>query len=161
MNRPSAIIAVLVLTAAILTSCNGTRFFEENKKIDNASWAAHNKQSFTVVIDDTSALYDVHINIRNDVSYPFSNLFLFLKTRFPGEGTAQDTIECLLASPDGSWLGTGMGRVRFSSFLFQQGVRFLQPGTYRFDFEQAMRTDPLTGITDIGIRIDKHPASIR
>lgn len=154
--RPAGILMLLILLAITVISCHSDRFFEQNHEITNGSWAAHNNLSFVVVITDTSALYDFSVNIRNDVTYPYSNLFLFLKTTFPNRESARDTIECLLAANDGRWLGSGMGSVRFNRFLFQQGVRFREPGTYRFDFVQAMRVDPLRGIRDVGIRIDKH-----
>jgi gliding motility-associated lipoprotein GldH len=147
--------AFIILAAVVTFSCDSNRLYEQNTKIAEGSWAAHNNIPFSVVIEDTTTLYNFYVNIRNDVSYPYSNLFLFMKTTFPDKKVATDTIECLLASYDGKWLGSGMGSVRFSRFLFQQGVRLPKAGTYLFEFEQAMRIDPLTGITDIGIRIDK------
>ena len=81
------------------------------------------------------------MNLRNDLDYPYSNIFLFLKTTFPGGQFAMDTIECQLADPDGKWTGSGMGRVRFNRFLFQKGVQVQAGGTYVFDFEQAMRVN--------------------
>jgi gliding motility-associated lipoprotein GldH len=159
--RQVSIPAFLILAAVVVVSCNRDRLFENNARIANGSWASHNNIPFSVVIEDTNARYDFYVNIRNDVSYPYSNLFLFLRTTFPDKRVAGDTIECLLASYDGRWLGSGMGSVRFSRFLFQQGVRFHQTGTYLFEFQQAMRVDPLPGIRDIGIRIDKQPGSYR
>jgi gliding motility-associated lipoprotein GldH len=151
----------LFLAAVVLFSCNHDRLFEKNVRITNGSWASHNNIPFSVVIEDTNTRYDFYVNIRNDVSYPYSNLFLFLKTTFPDKRVASDTVECLLASYDGRWLGSGMGSVRFSRFLFQQGVKFQKTGTYLFEFQQAMRVDPLPGIRDIGIRIEKQPVSYR
>jgi gliding motility-associated lipoprotein GldH len=147
---------LFICSIALLgSSCINDRFFEENREITNGSWAAHNNVSFSVVIEDTTVWYDFYLNLRNDVNYPYSNLFLFLKTTFPDRQVAMDTIECLLAGYDGKWLGSGMGSVRYNSFLFQKGVRFHKAGSYTFDIEQAMRVDPLKGIRDIGIRIEK------
>ena len=42
--------------------------------------------------------------------------------------------------------------------LFKKGVTFRQPGEYRFELIQAMRIDPLPGIMDAGIRIEKPSA---
>jgi gliding motility-associated lipoprotein GldH len=147
--------------AVAFSACHNHRHFEQNTTIPDGSWAAHNNIPFTVVIDDTVSLYDFYVNIRNDVNYPYSNLYLFLKTTFPDKSVARDTIECMLASYDGRWLGSGMGSVRYSKFLFQQGVRLRKAGTYTFEFEHAMRIDPLKGIRDLGIRIDKQQPSSR
>jgi gliding motility-associated lipoprotein GldH len=147
-----------ILLAALLfsgISCDSRRFFEENKNISEGKWNVNNRVSFSVVIQDTAASYNFYLNVRNDLKYSYSNLYLFLKTQFPDRQVARDTIECQLAGYDGRWLGTGMGSVRFNRFLFQQGVHFRQKGTYVFEFEQAMRVAELSGIRDIGIRIEK------
>jgi gliding motility-associated lipoprotein GldH len=73
----------------------------------------------------------------------------------PDGQMSRDTAELTLADYDGRWLGSGMGSVKFSHFLFQKDVRFKQAGTYRFVFEQAMRVNELNGINDIGLRIEK------
>ncbi len=149
----SFILLLLVLLSG--SSCDSHRFFEENKKIEGGIWDVHNRISFPIVIQDTASRYDFYLNVRNDLKYPYSNLYLFLDTRFPDNRVARDTIECQLAAYDGRWLGKGIGSVRFSRFLFQQGVRFREKGTYVFEVEQGMRVSKLTGIRDIGIRVEK------
>lgn len=126
--------------------------------MDHGTWNSDTMVSFSVAIIDTMSLYDLYLDVRNDPGYPFCNLFLFLHSEFPDGRVTSDTIECLLASPDGKWLGSGIGSIRTSRFLFQKGIRFRDPGTYRFVFEQAMRVHDLQGIRDFGIRIDKIPS---
>ena len=144
-----------VILSVLFISCNHNRFFEESVKIEDGIWRSDNIVTFSAVITDTIAVYNMYLDVRNDISYPFSNLYLFLKTEFPNGQIAKDTIECMLASYDGKWLGSGIGSVRFNRFLFQQGISFRMSGTYRFELEQAMRVTELNGIRDIGIRIDK------
>jgi len=143
------------ILSILLISCDRNRFFEESVKIDDGIWKSDNIIVFSTVITDTVAVYDMCLDVRNDISYPFSNLYLFLRTEFPNGQVVQDTIECILAGYDGKWLGSGIGSVRFNRFLFQQGISFRMSGTYRFELEQAMRVAELKGIRDIGIRIDK------
>jgi len=145
----------LALLAIFLTSCDSKRFFEENKTIKNDVWSSTNYQSFSVNIADTLARYDLYLNIRNDGTYPYSNLYLFIHTFAPGNRTAIDTVECQLADPDGKWRGSGMGSLKFNRYLFQRGMAFPRKGVYRFEMEQAMRVKELRGIRDIGIRIEK------
>jgi len=144
-----------MMFSILFISCDHNRFFEESVKIDNGIWKSDNIVAFSVVITDTITVYDMYLDVRNDINYPYSNLYLFLKTEFPNGQVAQDTIECILASYDGKWLGSGMGSVRFNRFLFQEGISFRTAGSYRFELEQAMRVVELKGIRDIGIRIDK------
>ncbi|MFH1160052.1 MAG: gliding motility lipoprotein GldH [bacterium] len=156
--HPNIRISLFVIQLAVawsLCSCLDNRVFDESMRIEKGVWKADNIASFSVVITDTIALYDFYVDVRNDISYKFSNLYLFLRTDFPDGRVTRDTIECILATYEGKWLGSGIGSVRSSRFLFQKGMRFKIPGTYWFAFEQAMRVPDLEGIRDFGIRIDK------
>lgn len=144
-----------LLFVALLWSCDRQRVFEENRAIEKGAWNARQEIVFETSLKDTNMRYNVYLNVRNATDYPYSNLYLFLDTRFPDGTIARDTIDCLLADYDGRWLGSGMGSVKYNRFLFQQGVRFPQSGSYRFGLQQAMRTNTLQGIHDIGLRIEK------
>ena len=60
-----------------------------------------------------------------------------------------------MSAPDGRWLGDGLGDIFDNRILFKEGVKFPQAGEYRFELFQAMRINPLPGIMDAGIRIEK------
>jgi len=147
---------VIFISLIAAVSCTSDRFYEESRKIEGGSWSVANKVIFPVTISDTSAFYNFYIDVRNELRYPYSNLYLFLQTRFPDGRRTRDTIECMLASPDGKWLGSGTGNLRSNRFLFQQHIRFRQQGIYLIELEQAMRVQDLEGIRDVGIRIDKN-----
>ncbi len=148
--------ALLLITAMmlILPACNTNRFFRETHRIPDGKWDVGDKVSFRVNIPDTTKRYSFYIDIRNDVNYPFANIYMFLDTHFPDSRIARDTVECQLAGYDGRWLGKGSGSVKYNRFLFQKGVSFKQKGEYTFTFEQAMRTNELKGIRDIGLEIE-------
>ena len=144
-----------LLSLLIFSSCDSKRFFEENKMIPKSVWNRYEKIRFDVIITDTSASYDVYLNIRNDMSYPYANLYFFLETQPPSGRVYRDTVECILADYSGKWLGKGFGSIKFKRFLFERGVRFRVKGKYSFSCEQAMRVVDLQGIKDIGLRIEK------
>lgn len=145
----------LLCCLALFYSCDSNRLFEENKKIKNNEWDQNASLEFSAVIPDTIQSYNVYINVRNAGFYRFSNLYLFVNTFFPGGQIQRDTLECILAAPDGRWLGDGLGDIWDNRILFKDGVRFPQAGEYRFELIQAMRINPLPGIMDVGIRIEK------
>ena len=149
---------VALVSVFLIYGCDSSRVFEENKKIDNNEWYQNAPLVFQVPVTDTATLYNVYINIRNAGFYRFSNLYLFINTGFPGGQLQRDTLECILAAPDGRWLGEGLGDIWDSRILFKNGVRFPQTGEYRFELIQAMRTNPLPGIMDAGIRFEKSTA---
>ena len=138
-----------------LPSCGPSAVFEQNKKLDNNSWDKKQPLVFLVNITDTVHPHNVYINVRNAALYPFSNLFMFVNARLPHGEIFRDTIEITLQSPDGKWLGDGLGDIWDNRILFKPNVRFPQTGEYRFELYQAMRVNPLPGIMDAGIRIEK------
>jgi len=145
----------VIISLQAFQSCDSKRFFEENKRIEKSVWKNTDKAIFNVKIADNLSRYNFYFNLRNGGDYPYSNIYLFLKTVFPDGRIARDTIECQLADYDGKWLGSGISDVKFNRFLFQKGVRFPEKGQYVFEVEQAMRVNDLKGITDIGIRLEK------
>jgi gliding motility-associated lipoprotein GldH len=137
-----------------LQSCKKAALYDKNLEINDGNWSIAQKPQFLVSIEDTLQNTDVYINLRNSSCYPYSNIFLFINTTFPNGKQARDTLECILANDKGQWLGDGLGDIWDNRILFKKNVRFPQKGVYTFEFEQAMRLDPLPCISDIGLRLE-------
>jgi gliding motility-associated lipoprotein GldH len=148
---------LLILSALSLHSCDQNRYFEQNTELDHEKWAATDPKTFSLDISDTASLFNFYLNIRNTNDYPFANIYVFINTTFPDAEVARDTIELQLADIHGKWLGTGSGKYRYNHFILRKGMRFVQTGTYEFSIEQGMRKDTLSGISDIGIRLEYYP----
>lgn len=147
---------LILLTATLIYSCsNRNILFDESTIITNASWNSEDMPYFNVTIDDTLSNYTFYLNIRHLENYRYSNIYLFLHSTFPNGNQTHDTIECMLAYPDGRWVGKGSGSMRASKILLNNNLRFPISGEYRFEIEQAMRETPLQGITDIGLCFEK------
>lgn len=154
MNKIKFILPVIIILA--LCSCDSEMVFEQNKKIPAAVWRADDKVIFETLVNDTVSLYDLYINIRNSGDYKYSNLFIFIDVFQPDGKIERDTIECILADPQGRWLGkSGSGSVWENQILFNRKTRFPREGKYVFRFEQAMREKELEDIMDVGLRIEK------
>lgn len=138
-----------------LSACDKNRVFEQNQKIPNNTWDVKNIVKFQVAVSDTITPTNFYVNIRNTDNYPFKNIFLFITTRFPDGGKAIDTLECELADQNGKWLGSGLGDIWDNQIIFKKNVRFPHPGNYIFEYQQAMRTEQLPEIMDVGLRIEK------
>lgn len=150
-------LVVFVLLSIALISCEKNIFFQETQKIKGELWTANQPCTFKVGVSDMNRSYDFYINIRNTTDYKYSNIFFFLTTTFPGGKSSVDTLEVSLAQPDGKWLGTGFGRLKYLSVPVKTAVKFRKSGTYKFSFQQAMRGD-LEGIADFGLRIENNPS---
>lgn len=139
----------------LFTSCDSKRIYEENKDIPDHSWASTNILRFDVPIPDPATAANFYINVRNADGYPYSNLFLFIKTTFPNGKSSMDTLECILADEKGKWLGKGLGDIYDNQIPFKRNVRFPLAGTYIFEIQQGTRSDHIPLIMDVGLRIEK------
>ena len=146
-------IAGVILFA--LSSCDSSRVYEQNTEIPDYIWDKDNPIYFDVDIKDTVNLHNVYVNIRNAGGYGYSNIYLYLDTKYPNNTISRDTIECILADATGKWLGDGSGDIWDNQILFKKNVRFKQMGVYKFRYEQAMRMPKLPMIMDVGLRIEK------
>ena len=145
---------LLIIPLLALFACNDD-LFNESIVINNAEWEADNMPFFDIDVEDTVAVYSFSLNVRHLENYKYSNLFVFLHTSFPNGNITHDTIECVLAFPDGRWAGRGSGSMRSAEIRLNDHLRFPLKGIYRFEIEQAMREPVLKGITDVGISVSK------
>ena len=122
--------------------------------MDEHGWAPADSVAFDVPVSDTLSTFNFLVEVRNSVSYPYSNTFFFLRTTFPDGSMSQDTLEFPLADPTGRWLGKRTGRYVDTRFYFRRNARFPMEGTYRFSITNGMRDSAITGLRDVGFRIE-------
>jgi gliding motility-associated lipoprotein GldH len=154
MNKGVCLYLVILFTL-IFYSCDQDRIFEKNVEIPEFKWNKNEPIVFSIDISDTNTIHNVHINVRNSGNYSYSNLFLFITTFSPTGHWIKDTLEIPLADKRGKWLGSGIGDIYFNRKIFKNNVRFPVYGIYTFEIRQGMRTDYLSGIRDVGLRIEK------
>jgi len=148
---------LLAIAAAFyLSSCDEPPYFEEYLKVGESGWLADSSASFQVEIEDTSSAYALVFNLRANDDYPYSNLYLFRKILSAESTEYADTAQIFLADAYGRWLGDGIGELK----TFQRPYRrvplsFRKKGVYTFEFSQAMRTQALTGVEEVGLTIYK------
>lgn len=138
------------------TSCGDRPYYEQYQTIATKYWEKEAEYYFTFEITDTSAAYDVTIEIRNNNLYPYQNLWIFSREEQPSGQVQRDTTECLLADDYGKWLGTGISLFQ-SSHTLHSPYHFKEAGSYTLAFRQGMRNEALPGIQEIGLRITKRP----
>jgi len=140
----------------VLAACDRKMVFDQYKAIQKAEWQKDSVLTFDVKITDPEQNNDLFVNVRNDIDYKFSNLWLFIGITQPGDSiAATDTLEITLADPSGKWLGEGFGGIKTTQNLFRSNVYFPKPGIYKISIQQGMRGFVLEGITDIGVRVEK------
>ncbi|MDQ3046834.1 MAG: gliding motility lipoprotein GldH [Bacteroidota bacterium] len=140
---------------AMLSSCDDERIYEENESIPESGWSHDKALVFNVDIKDPATAANFYLNVRNADGYPYSNLFLFINTKFPNGKESNDTLECMLADDKGKWLGKGIGDIYDNQIPFKRNVRFPLAGNYTFEIRHGMRADLIPLIMDVGLRIEK------
>ena len=140
----------------LLAGC-GSHDFDQRVVIPEAKWAMENPVPFDITVNDTVGVYSFGMNLRHMENYRYSNLYVFMHTTFPNGNITHDTIQLILATPEGHWVGKGSGSMRDLHVTLNPYMRFPAQGTYHFEIEQAMREPVLKGISDIGLFIEKQP----
>jgi len=151
------VLGAFIMTMAMGFCSCGSKGFEQRVVIPEAEWDVNNRIALDVTVNDTVENYFFGIEMRHLENYRYSNLYVFLHTTMPNDNRTCDTIECLLATPEGQWLGKGSGSMRDVKIVLNPSLRFPLLGTYHFEIEQAMREPVLKGISDIGLFIEKQP----
>lgn len=148
---------ISVLTALLMGSCTGDAVFSTNTSFSDG-WSVTDTVQAKLPQLDSTAAYNLFINVRNTNDYPFNNLFLIAIMEFPQGKVITDTLEYRMANPDGTWMGSGLGSVKENKLWYKQGVRFTEQGEYKLSIVHAVRNngavdgvERLTGITDVGI----------
>lgn len=151
--------AATVIASMAVCSCQSGVAYDEYVSIAKTGWDKDTLAVFRTDMSDSTDVYDIMVQVRNDNSYAYSNLWLFIDVIAPDGVSRRDTLECILARTDGSWLGSGWGSLYNETCPYMTNVKFSKPGPYTFRITQGMRADELAGIHDIGLLIKKSQPS--
>lgn len=145
------------MTALFIFSCDDTRVFEKNYDFEHRAWMIGHKPEFEFDIADTTRSYNVYCNVRNSLTYPFSRLFLtyYLQDSI-GKVLDKKLVNRMLFDPKtGEPHGaSGLGDLYDHRFLLLRNHKFIYAGKHKIKFEQFMRTDTLSGIIAVGVRVE-------
>jgi len=122
--------------------------------IEENLWSWQDTQTFTVEITDTVSLHNIYLQVRHTMDYPMSNLYMFVEVSGPSGQQIKDTVNLVLAEPDGKWIGRGAGNLRELRLLYRKNTKFGEPGSYTFSLDQGMR-NPELPVSDLGVRIER------
>lgn len=148
-------LALLFLPLALcLAACDGTVYYAEYEDVDENGWLPADSVAFDVNVEDTNLIFNFLVEVRNTVSYPYSNTFFFINTTFPDGSMARDTMEYPLADPSGEWYGKRSGRYVDTRYFFRRNVRFPMQGNYHFAITNGMRDSAIVGLSHIGFRVE-------
>lgn len=148
-----------IAVGLLLVGCSDQVVFQADVPVPEEAWDRSFTPEFSFEVSDTVRHHDLYIDVRHTGDYPFSDLFLFVDLYGPDDRHLRDTVECLLADPTGRWYGKGTGFIfadRFEAHvLYKLKNRFPASGRYTIKLEQAMRTEQLPGVIDVGVSVER------
>lgn len=140
---------------SLLAACSYSSVYDEFKSIDEGNWHYKDTLNFEVDIQDTAKMCNFNLVFRHDNDYHYSNFISFVRLEFPNGRARLDTVEIVLASRSGKWLGQGVGDIYSHERRYLSNMRFPMKGKYKFSILHAMRDELLEGVNDVGIAVRK------
>jgi gliding motility-associated lipoprotein GldH len=151
-----------LLLSITIISCDDTRIYDDYKSTGNA-WHQDSIVTFNLPKMDEKQYYNLFLNIRNNNEYEFNNMFLLVSMEYPDGLTKVDTLEYMMANPDGSLMGEGFSDTKESKLFYKENFKFDKKGLYKINIQQAVRqagkvagVKKLNGVTEVGFRVEKN-----
>lgn len=141
---------------SLLISCGQQPTFEQNVEISNQSWSNQDGKRFDVHISNTKNPYNLTLNIRHSQKYNFSDIALSVEENKPDSTKTTYRVIVSLAESDGRWKGKGTGNIFQNQVYFLKNHHFSDTGMYSFNIKPIMSLNPLQGIANIGLRVNKN-----
>lgn len=147
----------LILFACVISfaACQQIDVFEKNTTIPDYTWSNKFTATGSFVIADTVEAYNIYIVLRHLDAYKYNNIWLNVGLQSPGDSMYFQKVNVSLGN-DAGWDGTGMNDIwAVKKLVNGQPRRFIKTGLYHFSIAQIMRDEPLRGIMDAGLRLEK------
>lgn len=146
---------LLLFIAGALSACNKKILYHSFHTLPVNGWEQRDTLLFNVEVPDSQTYYKLFLEIRNGSNYPYQNINLSVSYGLSDSvASSTDSLECILADKEGVWKGKGWGGLYQSAFP-TKNVQINQPGNYFFKIAYILPDTILTGIQDIGIKLEK------
>lgn len=146
---------ILILLPIILFSCSKNKVFEKFEKFSDNEWPMNKVVTFDVLIEDTSAFYDVSIPVRHIDNFPYDGLLVVMTIYTPTGEERSKKYKLQLRDDDGKFVGEGSGDIWDATVSVIKKTKFNKAGTYKFELVNDMPKTPTPCVMEIGLRIDK------
>lgn len=149
---------IFILTFLLLLSCknDGVIFLEYSNL--NGPWDKENEINFSFDTEENFA--DLSLLIRNDNSYPFSNIYLITSIKNNNE-IIIDTINYLFENNNTNWYNLNSSGINNSKIYLKENFKILA-GELDFKVKHSIRyldsimpQKKLDGILDVGLLVEK------
>ncbi len=156
MSRKLKILMSLLII--VVASCGDNNVvFLDYQNVDGV-WEKQNQIKFSFNSDKES-ITDISLLLRNDHSYPFSNIYVITSIK-NNDRVIFDTINYSFKDSDNKWYNFKSSRINNSKITIKDKFKIL-PGKFEFRVKHAIRyLDSITpqikldGILDVGLMVE-------
>ena len=141
-----------LLAAFFLLSCNKDIVYNDFRPVPDKKWDKSYGFVFEFDLKDASIPYDITLQLRNSVYYPYQNLWILFDQFHQDEILCKDTIEYRLVNDFGRWTGNGITLYQ-NQFPLRSNYHFPDTGTYTITIRHGMIDARLKGIENVGLLI--------
>jgi len=149
------IFAFFLLTT--LFACDSKRIYEKNIDFEKKSWLVKDIPEFNFEVVDPTVPYNIYYNVRNTLNYPYQNLYVTYYLEDSTGNVLSTSLQNLVLfdKKTGAPFGKGLGDIFDHQIPALSNYKFEEAGLYSFRVEQFMRTDTLSELLSVGIRVEK------
>lgn len=161
-NQKLLLISLLIVGLSfLLTACQENTIYHSYQSVENTDWFRND--TLTYMLDScmtSTSSNEFQIGIRHTDSYRYQDLWLGILP-IPKDSAATiriDSCHIYLSNSNGKWKGHGIGELR----QFDQAIEITSKGKKTdtiigFKIFHLMQDQPLKGIQDIGLCIQRKP----
>ncbi len=144
-----------IIALTFFNSCEDKVYiFEKKYELSNQAWTYADSLKFSVEIADTSAIYNLYLDLEHQTNYKKQNLYTRIHTKFPQGQRLKEQLSLELADKTGKWNGNCSGEWCVLRIPLQTEAFFNQAGSYQFTIEQFMRDNSIKGIKSVALAIE-------
>lgn len=144
-----------IIILLLIFACEPAPFYTESQIVDTTGWAYDIKKDFKVEVSDTTAFYDLHLNVTHRSDYSYQNMYMKVTTSFPNSEDKTEQLNIDVAEKNGKWIGKCSGETCQIKVYLLEKFKFADIGSYTFSFEQDGRDNPLVGVEELRLDIMK------
>lgn len=153
--RILTLLVVACSTVLLLTGCSSDCIFQQTIEVPDAQWTYEDSVHFEFEIPDTTARYNLNLELEHSTDYPYQNLYVKFHTRFPSGKTIEQVVSLELTKKAILWQGQCSGKWCTINIPLQTNAIFTEPGKHSITLEQYMRKSPVEGVRSFSLCIQK------
>ena len=146
----------LISFSVILFAACSTKYeFAEYKSVNESGWNADDTLTYKIQIEDINTAYNLTLGVRYNKGYEFNNIWFKLFGNIIEDGKEGRMQEVILFDKTGKPYGECTGSLCTQIYPIQKNYLFKKKGIYIIKIVQLMRQEPLLGVKDVGIMVEK------